>query len=74
MFVSLPKLAFDVSTLKGLLGGNFLLSLDVGGVFSVSCPRGMGFFGLLWNPVFLSVYWHCPYAGRQSLSLLLQRK
>jgi hypothetical protein len=22
----------------------------------------------------LSVYWRCPYAGRQSLSLLLQRK
>jgi hypothetical protein len=21
-----------------------------------------------------SVYWRCPYAGRQSLSLLLQRK
>jgi len=26
------------------------------------------------DPVFLVVYWHCPCAGRQSLSLLLQRK
>jgi hypothetical protein len=24
--------------------------------------------------VFFVVYWRCPYAGRQSLSLLLQRK
>ncbi|CAL8476204.1 protein of unknown function (plasmid) [Caballeronia sp. S22] len=37
----------------------------------------MGFFALgylSWNPDFVSVYWLCPCAGRQSLSLLLQRK
>ncbi|CAL8475946.1 protein of unknown function (plasmid) [Caballeronia sp. S22] len=33
----------------------------------------LGFFFSL-DPGFVSVYLHCPCAGRQSLSLLLQRK
>jgi hypothetical protein len=55
-----------------------------GAFFFVKGVVGAGFFSplvsvlfsLLFSPdpVFVSVYWHCPCAGRQSLSLLLQRK
>ncbi|CAL8475713.1 protein of unknown function (plasmid) [Caballeronia sp. S22] len=27
-----------------------------------------GFFGFAPDPGFVSVYWRCPYAGRQSLN------
>ncbi|CAL8473248.1 protein of unknown function [Caballeronia sp. S22] len=46
-----------------------LLSLISGGDLLF---MSLAFFS--WNPEFAVVYWLCPCAGRQSLSLLLQRK
>ncbi|CAL8476731.1 protein of unknown function (plasmid) [Caballeronia sp. S22] len=54
--------------LRGILG-EVLLSLA-----RKWCSYSGFFRFLLVGPVFVSVYWLCPCAGRQSLSLLLQRK